>query len=62
MSAKDYEICPASLNAYLSKVSERGQSLNKGHIHRHDVMCYAATKEEACKWLLNKIKEEEEEK
>lgn len=46
MSAKDYEICHASLNAYLSKVSERGQNLNKGHIHRHDVMCYAATKEE----------------
>lgn len=37
-------------------------SLNIGHIHRHDVMCYAPTKEEACKWLLNKIKEEEEEK
>lgn len=27
MSAKDYEICPASLNEYLSKVSERGQNL-----------------------------------
>lgn len=27
MSAKDYETCPASLNAYLSKVSERGQNL-----------------------------------
>lgn len=27
MSAKDYEICPVSLNAYLSKVSERGQNL-----------------------------------
>lgn len=25
MSAKDYETCPVSLNAYLSKVSERGQ-------------------------------------
>ena len=36
-------------------------SLNIGHIHRHDVMCYAATKEEACKWLLNKIKEDEKE-
>ena len=27
MSAKDYETCPASLNAYLSKVSERDQNL-----------------------------------
>ena len=27
MSAKDYGTCPVSLNAYLSKVSERGQNL-----------------------------------
>lgn len=27
MSAKDYETCPASLNAYLPKVSERDQNL-----------------------------------
>lgn len=27
MSAKDYETCPVSLNAYLSKVSERDQNL-----------------------------------
>ena len=33
--------------------------LNIGHIHSADVMCYAPTKEEACHWLLSKIKSEE---
>ena len=35
--------------------------LNIGHIHSADAMCYAPTKEEACRWLLSKIKSEEKE-
>lgn len=35
--------------------------LNIGHIHSADVMCYAPTKEEACRWLLSKIKSEKKE-
>lgn len=35
--------------------------LNIGHIHSADAMCYAPTKEEACNWLLSKIKSEEKE-
>ena len=31
--------------------------LNIGHIHAADAMCYAPTKEEACMWLLEQIKE-----
>ena len=29
--------------------------LNIGHIHMADIMCYAPSKEEACKWLLSQI-------
>ena len=35
--------------------------LNIGHIHSADAMCYAPTKEEACHWLLSKIKSDEKE-
>lgn len=34
--------------------------LNLWYIKTHDAICYAATKEEACKWLLNQIKELED--
>lgn len=31
--------------------------LNIGHLHASDIMCYAPTKEEACRWLLSQIQE-----
>lgn len=34
---------------------------NIGHIRSADVICYAPTKEEACQWLLTKIKSEQKE-
>lgn len=47
MSAKDYETCPVSLNAYLSKVSERGQNLmlDDGRIITdEEILCLIAWK------------------
>lgn len=47
MSAKDYETCPASLDAYLSKVSERDQNLmlDDGRIITdEEILCLIAWK------------------
>ena len=47
MSAKDYETCPASLNEYLSKISERDQNLmlDDGRIITdEEILCLIAWK------------------